>query len=928
MPVVIAMGDFVCGVTSWAFRLREAFRNHPDYTIVLLNCSKTGNKVGSFDLEVTSAARMRDTLKRLAPAVVVPNFVFDVYSVCADLIDAGHELRCVGFCRADSDREYYDPLAFYEPVVSHFAAVSPECAANLAKRLPNRANDISIMPTGVWVPKQLKRTYQNAPVRIVYGGRIVQEQKRVLDFVPLVKALLDRNIDFVFDIAGTGRQLPDLKEAMAEVRHGDRVHFHGKIPFDKMDAVWREHDVFIQTSDYEGTSNSMLESMAQGAIPVMTRTQSGVDGIIEHGRNGFLVDVADMDAMADVIADLSRQSSSALERMGRAAHEMTHAYSMERYVERFSVVLDMARHCTAPSWPAGKSKEPDFDVIGIKLRDMAKDEVGPELIANGSFTDWADGLPAEWAAPKGLVKQAEGEASAEIRPHPKAENVHLHQTIPLAALEKESLLRATVRARSSDPDQLGLNIYLPIAGKEKAYSVNHPGDGQWHTLEHEIPLPSGAGCDQVRVLLVLRGGATDSVFIERASVVVVKPRRESVSLSAYPTPIIRPKTKDTRRLLILFPSPVRGGAEDYALTIGRGAVKDGWDVHTGFAPMPAMESLIGDFTDSGAQYHPLDVVDVGKRHDGRGPLQKRITRTMLLLRRVKPDVVMIELCGVQYGIGPMLACAILGIPSCVVFQLVRENVSFSFKGRWLRALARSRHQEYVAVSDANRTLLVQAFHMRKDAIRLIPNGANPKTFERTPAERDRLRVALRDELGLPHDCSVLITVGRLTTQKGHDVLVPAIPHIVESYPNTHFVWAGEGPLQKNLQQMIKDYGIERYVTLLGRRNDMPDLLNAADLFVHPTRFEGQPFSLIEAMAAGLPIVTTVASGIQEVIQHEEHGLLCPVDDVRALRQAVLRALRLPKEMQAMAQAAKKRADDCSEQRMVEKTLGLLDATRN
>ena len=158
IPVIIAGLDGISGVTAWSFRLREALKAHPRYRIVLVNCRETGNRLGHFDHTVPNQADMRDLLRNLAPAIVLPNFIWPVFDVCAALIAEGVHLRCIGFCRADSELEYYNPLAWYEPLITQFAAVSPECAAHLAQRLPHRRRYISIMPTGINVPTALERT--------------------------------------------------------------------------------------------------------------------------------------------------------------------------------------------------------------------------------------------------------------------------------------------------------------------------------------------------------------------------------------------------------------------------------------------------------------------------------------------------------------------------------------------------------------------------------------------------------------------------------------------------------------------------------------------------------------------------------------------------------------------------------------------------
>ncbi len=112
--------------------------------------------------------------------------------------------------------------------------------------------------------------------------------------------------------------------------------------------------------------------------------------------------------------------------------------------------------------------------------------------------------------------------------------------------------------------------------------------------------------------------------------------------------------------------------------------------------------------------------------------------------------------------------------------------------------------------------------------------------------------------------------------------------------------------------------------MLGRRNDIPALLQGADLYIHPARFEGQPFSLLEAMAAGLPVVSTHASGIAEVVTHDVHGLLCAPDDIAALRDTVMHALTHRDHMATLAQAAQARVNAFSEEAMVGQTLEALE----
>lgn len=362
IPVVVALQDQVSGVKSWALRLREAFSGHPDYRILILLHGKNYSTDGArFDLHAPTEADIKKVLQSLDPVIVVPNWLYFIYPICARLIAERHDLKIVGFCRADDDEQYYNPLDWCEPLVSQFVAVSPECQKKLARRIPERESDISCIPTGVFVPDDLQRDYNCSPIRLVYGGRITQLQKRVMDFVPLVEELLKRRVNFEFNVYGEGDHLEKLTAEIRKIPHEGRVRIHERQAPDSMPGIWADHDVFIQTSDFEGTSNSMLESMAQGTVPLLTRTDSGIDGIVNNGANGFVVEVGDMKAMAACVERLS-STPGQLQAFGRAAYLSSKPYSMETCRDRFAAILDRVRDDPIREWPKDRPYLPEVGV--------------------------------------------------------------------------------------------------------------------------------------------------------------------------------------------------------------------------------------------------------------------------------------------------------------------------------------------------------------------------------------------------------------------------------------------------------------------------------------------------------------------------------------------------------------------------------------
>ncbi len=148
------------------------------------------------------------------------------------------------------------------------------------------------------------------------------------------------------------------------------------------------------------------------------------------------------------------------------------------------------------------------------------------------------------------------------------------------------------------------------------------------------------------------------------------------------------------------------------------------------------------------------------------------------------------------------------------------------------------------------------------------------------------RQQLHKELLGNHEGPLLVTVGRLDAQKGYDVLLKAMPGI----PG-HLLIVGEGNDRALLEGLIRDLRLSDKVTLLGWRQDIPRLLQVADLCVISSRSEGFPLVMIEALHAGAPIVSTDVSGVREIVPPD---LLVPVEDVAALHEKLAMAVtRLP-----------------------------------
>lgn len=188
-------------------------------------------------------------------------------------------------------------------------------------------------------------------------------------------------------------------------------------------------------------------------------------------------------------------------------------------------------------------------------------------------------------------------------------------------------------------------------------------------------------------------------------------------------------------------------------------------------------------------------------------------------------------------------------------------------------------------------------------LKMIRNGIYPPNPQRDP-------LGVRAQFGLSPEARIILTVARLTEQKGHHYLIQAMPSILAQEPDAYFLWVGEGPLEVELHQQIQALGIDpTHIIFAGWRNDVPELLAAADLFVLPSLFEGLPLVVLEAMATGTPVVATQVCGTSEAIEDGVNGRLVPARDGKALAAAIHEALTQPDMVDRWIKAGHKCIDE-------------------
>ena len=221
----------------------------------------------------------------------------------------------------------------------------------------------------------------------------------------------------------------------------------------------------------------------------------------------------------------------------------------------------------------------------------------------------------------------------------------------------------------------------------------------------------------------------------------------------------------------------------------------------------------------------------------------------------------------------VLACAIARrgrvVASRRVDFLPRSN-AFS---HWKYARA----DQVVAISHRIAEVM-RAFGLSQSKLSVVHSGIDPARMDVEPLPRE--------QLGVPEDAPLIGNVAALVGHKDHATLVAAMPSLLQAHPRARLLIVGEGPLRGALERQIAELNLGHAVTLLGYRNDVPRLVKAFDLFVLSSSEEGLGTSILDAMAAGVPVVATRAGGIPEMVHDNDTGLLAPIGDPEALAHAM------------------------------------------
>ncbi len=255
-------------------------------------------------------------LKAEAPCIFVPNYDYIASAVSANLPD---DVGILGVLHSD-DLEHYEHAYRLGRYWNNIVSVSQVIERKLLDYNPLFRPKSSVIYYGIDAPDERPYPQKRERFSIVYTGRIVQVQKRILDFIPIIEQLDKSGIDFVFTFIGDGPEMEELQEGLEEYMVENKVRLLGRQPMEKVfDELSKAH-VFALASDFEGLPLSVLEALSYYCVPVLTDIESGISEVIKHGENGLIAPIGDAEAFVANLQKLSKDRTLC-KKMSQAAFD-------------------------------------------------------------------------------------------------------------------------------------------------------------------------------------------------------------------------------------------------------------------------------------------------------------------------------------------------------------------------------------------------------------------------------------------------------------------------------------------------------------------------------------------------------------------------------------------------------------------------------
>ncbi|MBS5386560.1 MAG: glycosyltransferase [Clostridiales bacterium] len=349
---------------------------------------------------------------------------------------------------------------------------------------------------------------------------------------------------------------------------------------------------------------------------------------------------------------------------------------------------------------------------------------------------------------------------------------------------------------------------------------------------------------------------------------------------------------DKVKVVLLISDLGMGGAENITVNIAQYINKEKFDVK--IISMFSEKYCVDKYKNIISKYK-IPIIYLNKKP---GLDLNIIFRLVSILRKERPDILHSHRYSCVYALIPSIICRVHGrlhtvhnIADKEIPRVYRKLMKIAY--HFLRVTA-------VAINEGVKDSIIECYKLESNIVPIIKNGVDISKFYS----------------GKKNETVTLINVGRFSPQKNHMLLIKCLANVLKYTRNIKLILIGEGELKDKIEQFVRELGITENVYFTGNISNVEEYLASADIYVMTSDYEGLPLSVIEAMAAGLPIISTKAGGVVNLIKDGQNGVLIDVGDEAAFSRVMIDLIEDPEKRIKMGKESQELAREYSVERMV------------
>lgn len=347
-----------------------------------------------------------------------------------------------------------------------------------------------------------------------------------------------------------------------------------------------------------------------------------------------------------------------------------------------------------------------------------------------------------------------------------------------------------------------------------------------------------------------------------------------------------------KKILYYTDTPQTGGAENQLLLLAKFLNKEQFEAIIVLSKYTSLDKFAKKCEKEGIKTYRINVLH---KHDPR-----HIFELKKIIKIEKPDLIHLQIWNPVCARYAFMAINPTETP---IITTEHDPFKISYAKSLIKKRSFKKISTIITVSEENKKLMKKLYPNITKKLQVIKNGIDSTLWRSqllrfTEDERNKLK---EEVFQANKDTLIVLNVAELHERKGQKYLIEAIPKIISQYPNTKFVFAGEGKERENYSKLIQKLKIENHAILLGKMNNISKIYKSSDIFVLPSIREAFGLVNVEAMLTPLPVIGSIAGGIPEVVADKETGILVPSKNTKAIENALLKLIKYPEIRLKMAE---------------------------